>query len=266
MWMRSNLLLLSAVVSTSAAILPQVSAGGSLPASEEDVHRPEADARNAVDRPHIRHPEMGRRLPVWAYDPSPGGIGRNLHFDRFAQSLDIQHKRPNADSPAGPPTETIDDDDGDNDHNIFATDPNYQPVPTKWLLLGYSRVADIPTSPPILTMTRGYRGHDWSQSTSGTPSDSSEIGWSAPCQTRSQNQVDWMESPRAQILGAVALFLMIVIVMEGTRYLWRSCCRRSTTGRRGRLALQGDEKQLRAFAEDAWSRPEAAFTKFRLPI
>ncbi len=264
---RSNLLVLSAIVSASNAIVPPVSADDSLPSQGKASLQLEPVALTSETRSQFPPSKSKSRLLTWAYDPPPAGLDRNLQYDRFAQHLGIRHKPPPAYLPAERPTEIIDDDDEDDQPGPQNTDPNYQPVPTRWLMRGYSRVAGIPASLPTDTMTRGYRQRDGAKSPAATPSDLFDNDMISPCTVAQGSQMDWMLSPHAQILGSLTLFFLIVMMMESVRYVWRACGRRSSiVDERGRLALHGDEKQLRAFAEDMGSKPEAVSARLRPPV
>jgi hypothetical protein len=75
-----------------------------------------------------------------------------------------------------------------------------------------------------------------------------------------------MQNAGAQIMGALTLFLMLVLLTEGARSLWRNCIhRRSIKDGQGRLTLEGEEKQLRAFAAEDGSRHEDALSNTIFP-
>lgn len=261
---RSNSLVLWTIVSALTANVPQASADASLPSQEEILLQEDPVAVISRPRTHFRRSKSESRPPNWAYDPPLARLERNLYHDKFAQLLKIQHTPPAAIVPTERPSEIVNDDDEDRPRS---TDPNYQPVPTKWLMLGYSRVNDIPTSPPTETITRGCRRHARSSSPASNPPDSSVMNIIAPCKTARGSQTDWMQKPQAQAIGALTLFLIAVFIMESVIYLWRGYCRgRATAARRGRLALEGDEKQLRAFAEDTRSKAEAPSVGSKPPV
>jgi hypothetical protein len=209
------------------------------------------------------------RLPIWAYHPPPARLEDNLFHDKFAQFLKIQHTPPAATVPVERPSQTSrgddDDDDSDDDDDDYdddrkagplSSDPNYQPVPTKWLMLGYSRVADIPTSLPTETVTRGCQSHTLSSSRVQNPSVSSMKNKIASCEAVGQ-QKEWIQEPQVQVMGIITLFLVAIFIMHSSLYLARACSRRrAKTVPKGDLALEGDEKQIRALAEDTISRIE----------
>jgi hypothetical protein len=210
------------------------------------------------------------RLPIWAYHPPPARLERNPCHDRFAQLLKIQHTPPAATVPVEHLSNTNhgddDDDDSDDDDDDYdddsnagppSSDPNHQPVPTKWLMLGYSRVADIPASLPTETMTRGCQRYPWPSSRARNPTVSSEKNMIPSCEAVRQ-RTDWMQEPHAQVIGVITLFLIAMFLIQGMSYLARRCFRgRSKTVPKGGLALQGDEKQIRALAEATIPRIES---------
>jgi hypothetical protein len=223
------------------------------------------------------------RLPIWVYYPPPPCLERNLYNDKFAQFLKIQHTPPVANVPIERPSgisrggggdddddEDSDDDSEDDDEDSKdsppSADPNYQPVPTKWLMLGYSRVADIPTSLPTATMTRGCQRPTWYSSCARDLPVSSTKNMIAPCKAVG-DQTDWMQAPQAQALGVITLFLIAIFLIHSILYLARACFRgRAKRVPSGRLALQGDEKQLRALAEDTESRIETPSIDLKPPV
>lgn len=248
---RSDLLVLSAVILASSAIHHQVSAVDTLHPSGDASLQQDPVASIPRTHPHLRQAKTKARLPIWAYDPPPASLDRNLHQDRFAQSLKIQHTPPDSHVPIERPSEVIDEDDGDEEHNPCAIDPNYRPVPTKWLMLGYSRVADIPEIAPTQRMTPEYLDHDSIKLSAATPLDLSTKDMTTSCATARGSNTEWLQSPRFQLLGAVTLFLMVVFVVESARYLLRLYDRKKALVHgRGELGLKGEEKQLRAYAEN----------------
>ena len=65
---------------------------------------------------------------------------------------------------------------------------------------------------------------------------------------------DWMQGPKAQALGLFFLFFLIISLIEGASFLFRHSRKLILVFPRGQLALQGQEKQLRAFCEDIEAR------------
>ena len=209
------------------------------------------------------------RLPISTHNPPPACLERNLYHDKFALLLKIQHTPPAATVPVERPSKTSrgddddDDSDDDDDDNDFdddskarppSSDPNYQPVPTKWLMLGYSRVADIPTSLPTETIRRACQRHPSSSSQARNPTVSSEKDMIGSCEAVGQ-QTDWMQEPQAQAIGVITVFLIAIFLMHGISYLAHRCFRgKAKTVPKGRLALRGDEKQIRALVENTISR------------
>ena len=252
---RSSLLVLLAILKASAAIPPQASADKSLSLQGEALVQQDPIAVDS--RSHSRFPQKSTsRLPTWSDYLTPAEHDRNLHYDRFAQHLKIQHTPPPSNILSEPPIGTIDDDNQDSEHKSYYTELNHHPVPTKWLMLGYSRVADIPTSLPPRTMSQGHRGHHWFCSATTTLLDPSMKGTMTPFEAAPERQGDWMQKPQAQLAGALTLFLILVFLIQCFMYLWRRCCQSG----KGKLALEGDEKQLRAFAEGTWPEMKAAST------
>ncbi|KAF7512290.1 hypothetical protein GJ744_001858 [Endocarpon pusillum] len=261
---RASLLPLSAILSVSTAILPQASADDSSIFHEQTRNQKDDVDITSNTASHFRTVKSKSRLPGWAYNPPPAGLDHNLHHDRFAQVLRLEHTPPPVNDPSELANEIsndddYDDDDGDGDeHNPHMTDPNYQPVPTKWLMLGYSRVVDIPTSPTSETMGSAGQGHCWSSSPPAMPLDSVVKTTVTPCDTLRTSQTDWMQKPSAQFLGALTIFLIFVIITQSVIHLWQWYCRvRAATAGRGELTLEGDEKQFRACTEDIESRSES---------
>jgi hypothetical protein len=248
----SNLLVLSVLVSTSTAIAPQVPAGGlSHPAEPPSTQRTSSTTYSKDNfRPRLSRSKRQARLPRWESDPLVASLDPNLYHEKSAQFLTTQHTPPAAYLPSQSQSEAIGETD-DDEHTPRPADPNDRPVPTKWLMLGYSRVADIPTSLPTGT---GYH----LESSSSGPTVANYPAHQKPSGT----QRDWMQGFNAQFMGVLTLFLILVLVMEGFGYLWRTSWRRKAVdGGRGELALCGDEKQLRAFGGDDELRSEAASTK-----
>ncbi|ERF69946.1 hypothetical protein EPUS_05490 [Endocarpon pusillum Z07020] len=265
---RASLLLLSAILSVSTAILPQASADDTSVSHEQTRNQKDDVDTTSSTASHVRTMKSKSRLPVWAYNPPPAGLDHNLHQDIFAQVLRLEHTPPPVNDPSELANEISnddeddydDDDDNDDDdqHNPHMTDPNHQPVPTKWLMLGYSRVVDIPTSPTSVTMGSAGQGHCWSSSPPAALLDSAVKTTGAPCDTLRTSQTDWMQKPSAQVLGDLIIFLTFVIITQSVIHLWRGYCRvRAAIAGRGELTLEGDEKQFRACNEDIESRSES---------
>lgn len=250
MGQRKNLLVLSAIVSGSAAILPLTAAEDSLPSQRKASHQQDLVGMASPAHTHLRYSKSKPKLPGWAHDPLLAGLDRNLHSDRFAQLLNIKHTPPQATLSNERPSEIIEDEDDDDEVRPHSTGPHHQPVPTKWLMLGYSRVVDIPTSTPAETRARGYQAHGRVRNPADTLTDLSTEGLGAHWATAQPSQRDRMQSQQVQVLGALTVFVMVVLIIEGLRYLWRVFTRRRmTVDRRSQVALEGDEKQLRAIAE-----------------
>jgi hypothetical protein len=256
-WQCSSLSALSAVVLVSIVMPPPVSA---------DSLQQTRLATEPTSHSQAGHATSNPQLPLWACPPPSADLDRNLHHDRLAQFWHIQHSPPPAYLPSECTSDVTDDIEEDDTPHYRTANPSHRPVPTNWLMLGYSRLIDIPTSPPTRTMTRGNREHDWVDTRATSFSDASIREITASCATARGKQLDWMQNAGAQIMGALTLFLMLVLITEGARSLWRNCiCRRSIKDGRGMLTLEGDEKQLRAFASDAESRHEDALTNTIFP-
>jgi hypothetical protein len=255
-----NLLLLSAIISASSAS-PHEPLDGPGPSSEGFSSRQRPIKTESESYSQGRHSKSESTPSSWAQNPPAAGLDRSLCQHSFAQYLNVQHTPPPAYLRSEASSDFIEDEEGDDEQWPRPVDPNYQPVPTKWLMLGYTRVADIPTSTPIQTMTRRCREHDSSKAPAAIPSDSS-----ARCTTELRavdpsSQRDWNQDLRSHVLGALSIFLIIVFIVEICKHICRACCwRRSNIEERGRLALEGDEKQLRAFSEATRSTAQFAST------
>jgi hypothetical protein len=250
---QSNVLLLSAIVAASPGIVSGVNA--------DHTHKPSPQSYTTPSTPDSsRHPKSKSRLPAWAYDRSPAGLDRNLHQDKFAQLLGIEHVPPKASLPNGRESEIIDDDD-DERGKTQPTDVEYQPISTEWLLRGYSRPADQPTGLATKYPKWRCRVKYWNDHCTMYRPEFEDQGLIKPCDTM-RGEADWMLRPEVQVLGALTLFLMIVMIMEGVRYTWHTCGHRtSTRSSKGQVALEGDEKQLRAYLEASSHSPVSSTEK-----
>lgn len=257
---RSNLLLLSAILSVSTAILPHASADDSLVSHEQTSNQGDRGGTTSSTTFHFRTLKSISRLPNWAHTPPRAELNRNLYHNEFAQVLRLEHTSPPVNDPSELANEIFSDDDSDDDElpSQHLADLNHQPVPTKWLMLGYSRVVDIPTSPTSDTTASVCQGHNWSNSPQTTPSDSTAKTTVTPCDTHRTSQTDWMQKIPAQVFGPLTLFLIFVIITHSVIYLWRGSCRiRAKMAGRSELAVEDHEKQFHAGTADIESRAES---------
>ena len=251
-WRRSDLLVLSVLVPVLTVNVPPVLADGLSSSTRPGASwaqripgnvNPEEDSHHHLSRSGIRP-----WLAPSASDPSPASFRCSIHHSKSAQLVKEKHTQPAGHVPSQTFSETMDDTDGD-EPGPAPTDPNSRPVPTKWLMLGYSRAEDIPTSLP--SATGQHQDDHNSRPPTAIFSDH---------RTR-QSQRDWMQGFNAQVVGALILFPILVVILEGLRYLWRTSCRTKDVARvMGEVALHGDEKQLRAFSGDIESRYDIAAT------
>ena len=253
-WQSSNLLVLAALISASTTILPEAAANG-LPNSPEILSiQQTTQAQTPKDSFHPRRSrsESPSKLPPWASNHTPASLDRNLH-DKFAQVLMIHNTPPATPLAATSPSEPINDVD-DDDGEAPRTDQSHRPVPTKMLMLRYSKLADVPI--PSATGTRGHLARH--SSTPSVPDHSDIPTWDAmaDCSMTQGSQRDWMQRTEVQFIGVLTVFVSLALLVEGFSYLWRTCCRRrALPGGRHGVALHGDEKPLRALRGDIESRP-----------
>lgn len=208
----------------------------------------------AESGPQSRHAKSRSRLPIWAYNAPPPHLDRNLHDNKLAQPLKIASVPSVAILPTKDAREISNDDDDDDDDDepgVSGIDPNDQPVPTRWLMLGYSRVADIPTPLPTKSMTRRWQEHGWSMSPASYPSKTSTHYTTEPGVAGVGKQSDFTQSSGFQVMAVLSLFVMMVLIIEGARYAWGLYLQSKTTKNRdGSPVLLGNEKQLRAYADE----------------
>lgn len=254
---RPDVLVLSVLISSSTInIRPVVADGWSIPTQTGPFWAQRTPATVDPEEDSHSHRSRSRIRPWYAsstFDPSPTSSGCSFHHSKPTQSVGEQSTKPAVLFSAQALSKTIDgvvaDDDEDDEHEPVLTDPNSRPVPTKWLMLGYSRVADIPTSLPVATGQRQDYHHS-------RFSSANSLNHQIP-----GSQRDWMQDSKPQFVGGLILFVILVLIMEGLWYLWRNCCqRKDMVSDRGKVALYGDEKQLRAFRGDIESRFDIAAT------
>lgn len=240
---------LFAIASASSASLPQVPADGALPLIVE-VSAPQASTDVYV-RPSslLRHPKLGSGFQSCAYDPPLLGLDHNFHHPICEQHERMQHVQHLADLASGPPSMMNHADDEENERTPASPRPIHQPVLTKLLLLGYQGADGALGSPIKRSAERGREEHICCKSPQVTASKSLPRDEREPCARSREGPMEWTQNALAQVLGTLAVFLIIVLIVESIIYISHACYRRRAfKKRRGRLGLEGDERQLRAFA------------------
>lgn len=211
------MLVLAALISASTAVVQMIP----VKPGQDNIH----SRRSKSESPsHPQPADLDRNLILHHDNPAPDSLSED--------TLQLAHLA------AATPTKAIPDHDDDPDVPP-RTDQDDRPVPTIWLMRGYSRLADIPTSSATGTGTHARH--------------TSTLDAIEHCPTSGESPRDWMQRTEFQLVGASAVFFMLVVLVECLGYLWRTACRRARRGKRDGVALPGREKQLRAFCEEVES-------------
>lgn len=272
-------LALLAILILPNLMLPLASAQGSLRKRGAPVITQIPLAAESQESAHSRHHESTSTLPPWAYDHRPAGINLNLHLDRFAKHLKIDHTAPPTRFPAKHQGELINDgeeeqeEDEDDFTRSFLDPPHpselHRPsLRTDGTTVSDSLTADIASAPSPNSHSPGHRAHYSTPASVGHLSDPWTREMRALCARRGGGQADWLQRPGAQAMGALSVFLTIALIIEAVSYMWRTWSRKRTSClRSGRVALKGDEKQLRAFETTTTNYdPGAIFTNTVSPV
>lgn len=215
--------------------------------------------------------DQSKLMPPWAHGHPSAGLNQNLHHDKFAQYLNMDHVPPPVYFPTGDRGEIISDDGDEEDEaaaDIYTSLSSHGPsgphslsLPLDSTMSGYSEAADAFSSPASVDSTHPIRKTFSSNFAAESATYSIQNETEALFARVRDIQGDWLQGPVAQVVGALAFFLFFAMIIESVRYMWQVWrWRRAGSTRDGRMALEGDEKQLRAFPNAAERKFEASVT------